>query len=214
MARPTLKEALIQQGATLAAALAQLAPDERIEALNAIRSALHEVSPFRAEPVDLVLWVRESRVRVNEYNPNSVAPDELDLLLISMVEDGVTQPIVACPVEEEFEVIDGEHRSKTARKAPLARRLLGYLPVTLRAGTLAERMAATVRHNRARGKHRVQSMAELLRRFEAEGIDRATVARALGMDAEEVMRLTRVGGVAQALAGRDYSRAWEAEDGE
>lgn len=214
MDEPTLAELLVEQAQDIAHALSRLPLDERIETLNRIRAELHRASPFQAEPVDLVQWVASGRVYGNSYNPNTVAPEELELLRISIRDDGFTQPIVCHPDEDDaFEIVDGYHRNLTGRKAPLSRRLHGYLPVTVTAGrTLADRIAATVRHNRARGKHRVQSMAELVGRMEAEGMDRAAIARALGMDAEELLRLTMPGGAAQALAGNSYSAAWEVEE--
>lgn len=213
MDEPTLADLLVKQASDIAAELMTLPLDERIETLNRIRAEFHKVSPFQAEPVDFVQWVASGRVHANSYNPNHVAPEELELLRVSIREDGFTQPIVCHPDEDDtFEIVDGYHRNLTGRKAPLNRRLHGYLPITLRPGTLADRMAATVRHNRARGKHRVQSMTELVQNMEREGLDRAAIARALGMDAEELLRLTRNGGAAEALAGMSYSRAWEAED--
>lgn len=214
MDEPTLADLLVEQARLLASEMEVLPLDERIETLNRIRAEFHRVSPFQAEPVDLVQWVASGRVYANSYNPNHVAPEELELLRVSIRDDGFTQPIVCHPDEDDtFEVVDGYHRSLTGRKAPLSRRLHGYLPVTVTAGrTLADRMASTVRHNRARGKHRVQGMAELVARMEAEGLDKAAIARALGMDAEEILRLTMQGGAAQALAGISYSPAWEVEE--
>lgn len=216
MDEPTLADLLVEQAQDIARELGELPLDERIETLNRIRAEFHRVSPFKDEPVDFVQWVASGRIYANSYNPNHVAPQELELLRISIREDGFTQPVV-CHADEDdtFEIVDGYHRSLTGRKAPLNRRLYGYLPVTQVAGSdLASRMAATVRHNRARGKHRVQSMTELVASMEREGVDRAAIARALGMDAEEMLRLTRHGGAAAALAGASYSQAWEAQEDE
>src|SRR4051812_44617012 len=84
--------------------------DDRVEALNKIKIALHEVSPFKHEPVDCVLWVSANEINANDYNPNSVAPPEMKLLEHSIIEDGYTQPIVAWKNGSNFEVVDGFHR--------------------------------------------------------------------------------------------------------
>ena len=123
---------IVERVQALIAELADLAPDDAIEAINAIKLALHEVSPLRDEPVDCVLWVRAEQVEANDYNPNQVAPPEMRLLHISISEDGYTQPIVAWPEGGGYTVVDGFHRHRVGREyADVRKRVLGYLPITV-----------------------------------------------------------------------------------
>lgn len=134
--------------------LSELPEEERIAAINEFRMAIHSVSPFRDEPVDCVLWVKNDHISPNDYNPNNVAPPEKKLLLKSIEQDGFTQPIVVVKANtEEYEIVDGFHRHELGKgKAALKRRLKGYLPITCLDRERHERMAATIRHNRARGR--------------------------------------------------------------
>src|SRR5689334_5833274 len=109
--------------------LKQLPQDELITALNSIREALHEISPFKTEPVDFVKWVPLDVVKANDYNPNSVAPPEMQLLEVSIMNDGYTQPIVTWPQGEQVEVIDGFHRNRVGKESSVIRkRIHGHLP--------------------------------------------------------------------------------------
>lgn len=188
--------------------------DEKVSVINAIRLELSKYSPFNQEPVDCVLWVGNSLVGANDYNPNSVAPPEMKLLEHSISEDGYTQPIVTCPKGNDFEVVDGFHRHRVGKESAIVRgRVHGYLPIVKIKEDREDkgnRMAATIRHNRARGEHRVDSMAdivvELKRRFWSD----EKIAKELGMEPDEVLRLTQVTGLAGLFKDRDFSTAWEA----
>lgn len=189
---------------------------ERIEAINEIREALHLLSPFRNEPVDFVRWVKSDSVYANDYNPNSVAPKEMELLRVSIMADGYTQPIVTNQDEGKLEVVDGFHRNRVAKEClDVAERVQGYLPVVQIKASQAgkdNRMAATIRHNRARGKHKVEAMSdivvELKRRFWSD----EKIATELGMEPDEVLRLTQITGLASLFADREFSEAWEADE--
>jgi ParB-like chromosome segregation protein Spo0J len=150
----------------MVALLSQMSIPERVEALNSIRRALHEVSPFKGEPFDCVLWFRKEAITANDYNPNSVAPPEMELLKKSVLEDGYTQPIVGWPVAGGTEVIDGFHRNRVGRECPeIEKRVHGYLPVAVineERRDRGDRIAATIRHNRARGKHKVEAMSDIV----------------------------------------------------
>lgn len=189
--------------------------DERIDALNEIRAALHEVSPFNTEPVDFVKWVKSESVHANDYNPNSVAPPEMELLRLSISSDGYTQPIVSMQVDGAYEVIDGFHRHRVGKEcADIQSRIHGYLPlVQIRDSQhdKNDRMAATIRHNRARGEHRVDSMAEIVVELKRRFWDDKKIAKELGMEPDEVLRLTQVTGLAGLFADREFSEAWEAD---
>lgn len=189
---------------------------EKIEAINAIREALHRVSPFRNEPVDFVRWVKAEEVKANDYNPNSVAPKEMELLRVSIMADGYTQPIVTNQEDGLLEVVDGFHRNRVGKEClDVNERVHGYLPVVqIKESQQGKdnRMAATIRHNRARGKHKVEAMSdivvELKRRFWSD----EKIATELGMEPDEVLRLTQVTGLTDMFANREFSEAWEADE--
>lgn len=195
------------------AELAALPEDERIEAINEIKSALHTISPFRAEPVDCVLWVLAETVEANDYNPNSVAPPEMRLLEVSIAEDGYTQPIVTWQVGAHREVIDGFHRNRVGKESKIVRqRVRGYLPVTTindERADRGDRIAATIRHNRARGKHQVQGMSEIVVELKRRNWSDEKIGRELGMEPDEVLRLSQISGLAEMFADSEFSEAWE-----
>ena len=207
---------IVERVQALIAELADLAPDDAIEAINAIKLALHEVSPLRDEPVDCVLWVRAEQVEANDYNPNQVAPPEMRLLHISISEDGYTQPIVAWPEGGGYTVVDGFHRHRVGREyADVRKRVLGYLPITVIRTDRTDRpdrIASTIRHNRARGKHQVQAMSEIVLELARRNWSDDKIARELGMDADEVLRLKQITGLAEMFADREFSEAWEAAE--
>ena len=201
----------------LVAELSALDMGARVEALNAVRSALHSASPFGTEPVDLVLWVPAETVRANDYNPNAVAPPEMHLLRLSIAEDGYTQPIVTNRVDDGDEVVDGFHRNRVGKEVPsISERLRGYLPVTRINGARAsksDRIASTIRHNRARGEHAVDSMSAIVRMLYEAGWKDEQIQKELGMDSDEVIRLKQITGLAALFAGRAFSEAWEPASG-
>ncbi|HGY5075726.1 ParB-like nuclease domain-containing protein [Citrobacter freundii] len=190
--------------------LSELPEKERIEAINEFRIAIHSVSPFREEPVDCVLWVEGNHITPNDYNPNNVAPPEKRLLLKSIEADGFTQPIVVVhSTEEEYEIIDGFHRHELGKSKPSLRsRLKGYLPITCLQRERHERMAATIRHNRARGRHQIHAMSEIVRELSLLGWSEEKIGKELGMDCDEVLRLKQINGLQELFADRRFSKAW------
>lgn len=184
----------------------------RIAALNLARAELHAISPFANEPVDCVQWVPAAEVVGNDYNPNSVAAPEMRLLEVSILADGFTQPIVANREDDIHIVVDGFHRSRVGKESTEVRsRTKGYLPlVQIRSGQqgVEDRMASTVRHNRARGKHGVDSMTSLVRYLAKKNWTDKKIGRELGMDPDEVLRLKQISGLAELFASDDYSEAW------
>lgn len=187
----------------------------KVDAINELRAKIHEISPFKTEPVDFVRWVKNTDVHQNDYNPNSVAPPEMELLRHSIKSDGYTQPIVTMPHDDQFEVIDGFHRHRVGKEcADIQQRVHGYLPlvaVSAERFDKNDRMASTIRHNRARGKHKVEAMSdivvELKRRFWSD----ERISKELGMEPDEVLRLQQVTGLSTLFADREFSEAWEAE---
>lgn len=204
---------LVEQAKALFAQLDMLPLAERMEAINAIRLALHEHSPMRDEPVDCVLWVEAESVVANGYNPNTVAPPEMELLRLSIQEDGYTQPIVAYREQGQYTVVDGFHRNRVGKEdAEIRQRIHGYLPITIVRSdreSVDDRMASTVRHNRARGKHGVEAMSRLVLELSRRNWSDQKIAKKLGMDADEVLRLKQITGLAELFADADFSEAWE-----
>ena len=189
--------------------------EERAQAINEIKRMLKEVSPFSAEPVECVQWVKSDLVIANDYNPNSVAPPEMQLLHTSIQEDGYTQPIVVWQHDGIYEVVDGFHRNRVGKEyADIAERIHGYLPVVVINGDRqdkGDRIASTIRHNRARGKHRVEAMSDIVIELKRRNWSDAKIARELGMDADEVLRLTQITGLAEMFADKEFSQAWEVD---
>lgn len=197
--------------------LTQGSIDERVTALNELRDLISEYSPFAGEPVDNVRWVPAESVTANDYNPNSVAPPEMELLRLSIMADGYTQPIVTNEEDGQIVVIDGFHRNRVGKECEdVAERIHGYLPVVQIRGERtdkSDRMAATIRHNRARGKHQVVAMSDIVMDLKRRNWSDDKIGRELGMDPDEVLRLAQITGLAEAFADRDFSQAWEAEIG-
>lgn len=190
--------------------------DQKVACINAIKDQLAKHSPFAAEPVDCVRWVRSEYVKANDYNPNSVAPVEMELLETSIRSDGYTQPIVSWKKSDDvFEVVDGFHRHRVGKESPeVSERIKGFLPIVVindGRADLGDRMAATIRHNRARGKHRVDSMSDIVVELKRRKWSDARIAKELGMEPDEVLRLSQVSGLAELFKDDSFSEAWEAD---
>lgn len=202
--------------AALVEKLSHLPFNERVAALNGVREELHRASPFAQEPVDLILWVKAEDVEANDYNPNKVAPPEMRLLEHSIREDGYTQPIVTYVDEgEPRTVIDGFHRNRVGRETlDIRTRLHGYLPVTTVNAdrtSRSDRIAATIRHNRARGRHMVSAMSDIVIELSKRNWDDKRIAKELGMEPDEVLRLKQIGGLAELFSAREFSEAWDTQ---
>lgn len=208
-------ESIVEQAKQVFLQLGALDLDSQVEAINAIKVLLHEASPMRNEPVDCVLWVKSERVIANDYNPNSVAPPEMKLLERSIDADGYTQPIVSWPRDGVYEVVDGFHRNRVGKESPVVKkRVHGYLPLTvIRAEQQdkSDRMASTIRHNRARGKHKVESMSDIVIELKRRNWSDERISRDLGMDQDEILRLCQITGLAEMFADKQFSRSWDVE---
>lgn len=219
MKQPSLFEnpalPMVEEVKSLVGSIALLPVKDRIDAINDIRKALHAVSPFKDEPVDCVQWVHSDEVSANDYNPNSVAPPEMKLLEHSIAEDGYTQPIVAWMNQDKYEVVDGFHRNRVGRESKAIRkRVHGYLPLTIINDTRldrSDRIASTIRHNRARGKHKVEAMSDIVVELKRRNWSDDKIARELGMDPDEVLRLTQITGLAELFSNQDFSKSWEVD---
>jgi ParB-like chromosome segregation protein Spo0J len=161
--------------------------------------------------------VKNDLVHANDYNPNSVAPPEMELLRLSIDADGYTQPIVSMPDPDgRFEVIDGFHRHRVGKECKdIQSRVHGYLPlVQIRESQndKTDRMASTIRHNRARGKHRVEAMSDIVIELKRRNWSDEKIAKNLGMEPDEVLRLCQISGIADLFADEDFSQSWDVDD--
>lgn len=172
---------------------------------------LREAGAVTAEmPVGRVRWVPIERVQANDYNPNAVALHEMTLLYTSISEDGYTQPVVTIYDEEvdKYIVVDGYHRYTTMRRyADIAESTHGHLPIVVIDKPLADRIASTVRHNRARGKHSTAGMSSLVFQMLREGETDGAICRKLGLETEELARLKHITGYSKLYADHTYSKA-------
>ena len=186
---------------------------KRIKTINALRLELHKYSPFASEPVDCVQWIPADKVCANDYNPNAVAPPEMKLLERSIQEDGYTQPIVSWKREDVFEVVDGFHRHRVGKESKeIQERIKGYLPLVVineQRTDKGDRIAATIRHNRARGKHQVDAMSDIVIELKRRNWSEEKIGRELGMDPDEILRLCQITGLAEIFKDEKFSKAWD-----
>lgn len=159
------------------------------------------------QPVSCVRWVQRGKLRANHYNPNAVAPPEMELLRLSIAEDGWTQPIVVLP---DYTIIDGFHRWTVSSHPELRALTGGMVPVVVVDADPAHRMMSTIRHNRARGTHAVLPMANIVRSMVEAGLGADEICNRLGMEPEELERLLdRSGMTVRGSAGaHGFGRAW------
>ncbi len=157
----------------------------------------------------------------NTYNPNSVAPPEMKLLYDSIREDGYTMPIVCyySKAQDIYVIVDGFHRWRIMRDYPdIYQREKGMMPVSVIDKPLSNRMASTVRHNRARGSHSVDLMSNIVKELHEIGRSDAWISRHLGMDRDEILRLKQITGLAALFRDVNFGQAWrpsgEEYDGE
>lgn len=208
-----LIESITSRAAALFSELAGLDEHDRIASINTIKRALHDASPMKSEPVDCVVWIDAAAVHANDYNPNSVAPPEMKLLEHSILEDGYTQPIVTFLDDGQWEVVDGFHRNRVGKECVAVRqRVRGYLPVVVineARQDKGDRIASTIRHNRARGKHQVSAMSDIVIELRRRNWTNEKIGRELGMDPDEVLRLTQITGLAELFTDQEFSSAWD-----
>lgn len=177
-----------------------------------LREFLFELSDLNTQPIDFVRWVSINEVQANDYNPNSVAKVEMKLLYTSIKHDGYTQPIVTVydPKLKKYVIVDGFHRYFTAKSnKDILDRNHGMLPIVVIDKDINDRMASTVRHNRARGKHSVEGMSSMVFEMLDNGWKDADICNELGMEAEELLRLKHITGFSKLFANVEYKKAWE-----
>lgn len=167
--------------------------------------------PYRS-PVYAVRSVPIEKVTANDYNPNSVAPPEMALLETSIWEDGYTQPVVVVHDREndQYVVVDGFHRFLTLKNSDRIReRERGMLPVVVLEKDMHDRMASTIRHNRARGSHNIELMSVIVSELVEMGKGDAWICKHIGMSPDELLRLKQVTGLASLFLGKEFSKSWD-----
>lgn len=190
--------------------------ENKVSIINELREFIHNESPFKNEPVDYVKWILAENVVANDYNPNKVAPPEMELLEISIMNDGFTQPVVTWVDKDKVEVVDGFHRTRVSKESKVVReRVLGYTPTVIirkEQSDKNDRIASTIRHNRARGKHQIDAMSEIVLELKNRNWKNERIARELGMDEEEILRLCQITGLTDIFKDDDFSNSWESSD--
>lgn len=187
-------------------------PIGQMQELHRIREILHELSPNKDMPIDLIHWVPVEKVQANDYNPNAVPKTEMNLLYVSVKNDGYTQPVVTIYDEkiDKYVIIDGFHRYSTLRNnADLQERTHGLLPIVVLRKDINDRMASTVRHNRARGKHSVEGMSNMVYEMLKNGWKDEDICNELGMSADELVRLKHVTGFSKLFKDAQFRKEWK-----
>lgn len=169
-------------------------------------------------PVYNVIAVPIERIKPNNYNPNTVAPPEMRLLYESIRTDGYTMPIVCYYYRQSdiYIIVDGFHRYRIMLEhRDIYERERGMLPVSVINKPIDQRMASTIRHNRARGSHDVDLMSNIVKELHELGRSDAWISKHLGMDRDEILRLKQVTGLAELFKDIKFGQAWRpADDGE
>lgn len=185
---------------------------DKVQLINEIKTFIHHNGPLNSQPVDNVIWVPIDMVQPNDYNPNSVASVEMKLLHTSIKQDGYTQPVVTIwdDNKKKYIIIDGFHRYFTCKNnKDIFERNHGLLPITVLKKDINERMASTVRHNRARGKHSVAGMSNMVFKMLENGWADHQICNELGMEPEELLKLKHVTGFSKLFENHQYRKAWK-----
>lgn len=171
---------------------------------------------IKDQPISEVQWIPIEKVVANDYNPNSVATPEMKLLYVSVKKDGYTQPVVTIydAPKDRYVIVDGFHRYSIMRRfKDIYLTCEGKLPcVVLKGKTINDRMASTIRHNRARGKHSVNGMSNIVMEMLINGASDVEVCNELGLEAEELVRLKYITGYAKLYENNEYSKAYYSEN--
>ena len=173
-----------------------------------------EAKSWEDQPIDNVIRVPVEKVQANDYNPNSVAKREMDLLYNSIFHDGYTQPVVTIydPEIDKYVIVDGFHRYQTMRThEDIIAKNGGTLPIVVIDASIKDRMASTVRHNRARGKHSIAGMGSIVFNMLQEGATDEEICQKLGLEAEELLRLKHITGFSKLFKNVKYSKSWDTD---
>lgn len=190
--------------------------DDKIQAINEVRRVIHEVSPLKHHPVDFVFWKKSDNVEANEYNPNSIPPPEMKLLYESIANDGYTMPIVSYEDTNITRIVDGFHRRETEkRNSDISASTFGHVPLTTirdKQTGLSDRMASTIRHNRARGSHNIELMSQIVTELVEMGKGDAWICKHVGMSPDELLRMKQITGLASLFQNKDFSNSWDPDE--
>lgn len=165
-------------------------------------------------PVYNVIRVPVEKIQANSYNPNAVAPPEMKLLYESIKQDGYTMPIVCyhLPDEDKYEIVDGFHRYRILKEHnDIYDKEGGCLPVSVIDKPIENRMASTIRHNRARGSHSIELMTNIVAELVDSGMSDDWIAKNLGMDWDEILRLKQISGLASLFKDKEFGKSWRPE---
>lgn len=188
---------------------------DKIEFLNQLNEFIHKEISEVKQPIDFVRWIPLDKVSPNDYNPNSVAKIEMGLLYKSIKHDGYTQPVVTIYDKEQdkYIIVDGFHRYYTCKtNKDIYERNKGHLPCVVIEKDINERMAATVRHNRARGAHSVSGMGNMVFEMLENGWTEEHICNHLGMEPEEILKLKHITGFSRLFENVDYKKSWETKN--
>jgi ParB-like chromosome segregation protein Spo0J len=187
--------------------------EDKLQFIYELRNFIHShLSPLKDQPIDLVRWVPIEKVEANDYNPNSVAKVEMQLLYTSILHDGYTQPVVTIYDEtrDKYVIVDGFHRYFTCKSSPdILERNRGMLPVVVIDKDINDRMASTVRHNRARGKHSIKGMSSMVFNMLDNGWADEDICNELGMEPEELLKLKHITGFSKLFTDTEYKKSWK-----
>lgn len=186
--------------------------EDKFEFINELNEFIHSISPARHNPVDLIRYVPVEKVQANDYNPNTVATNELKLLYTSVSHDGYTQPVVTIYDGnlKKYIIVDGFHRYFTLKNnEDLMEKNSGRIPIVVIEKDINDRMASTIRHNRARGKHSVTGMSDIVFNMLDNGWTDAQICNELGMEIDELIKLKHITGFSKLFENVKYKKAWE-----
>lgn len=162
-------------------------------------------------PVNNVEWVPSENVISNSYNPNKVAKPEMELLKHSIESDGITQPIVVYQEGPIYEIVDGFHRSIVCRRMESLNGKLPIVVINPDRTDKKDRIASTIRHNRARGKHQISAMSDIVIELKRRNWTNNRISKELGMTQDEILRLLQVNGLIEMFSDCSFSEAWHYE---
>jgi len=189
--------------------------EQKIVFFEEVKELIHNNSPLKEQPVNRIKWVDINKVSPNDYNPNSVAKKEMGLLYTSILHDGYTQPVVTIydEVKDKYIIIDGFHRYFTCKSnKDILDRNQGRLPIVVLNKDINDRMASTVRHNRARGMHSVTGMSSMVFNMLENGWEDVEICNELGMSVEELIKLKHITGFSKLFEDKEYSKSWQTKN--
>ena len=192
-----------------------LSIEDNIELIEEIKEMLHKNSVLKTQPINRIKWAKIEEVTPNDYNPNSVAKKEMGLLYTSIKQDGYTQPIVTIydPKEKMYVIVDGFHRYYTAKtNEDILERNKGRIPIVVIDKDINDRMASTVRHNRARGMHSVTGMSSMVFQMLENGWSDEDICNEVGLGIEELVKLKHITGFSKLFEDAEYNKAWETKN--